>query len=635
MNWRLFTNFFWELHHVKQKYLVKALCLGIALSFSAASAAAATATASPDADRVFVKFKTGSKANVENALRASGARFHHSFDNLRAFSVSLPQDKLAALRNNPNVEYIEQDAPRYPMAQTVPYGIDMVQARDVWDVNRDGVIDTGKPNGSGILVCVIDSGIHAAHEEFSGVHLNGGYPASWNTDDCGHGSHVAGTIAAANNSAGVVGVSPGKVSLQILKVFSGPTCAWTYSSTLIDAANRCKSAGAKVISMSLGGGTSSLTEKNGFANLYSQGVLSIAAAGNDGNTAMSYPASYDSVMSVAAVDSNKVLASFSQRNSQVEVAAPGVAVLSSVPFITATATVAGQSYLVEALTDTYQGSGTGAVANGGRCTTTNVAWVGKTVMCERGDITFADKVNNVANSGGAAAIVYNNAPGGFSGTLGGAGPAIPAVSMSQEDGQSIVATKLGTSATVNTVPNNAGNGYSFYDGTSMATPHVSGVAALIWSANPTWTNVQIRNALTSTAQDLGAAGRDTSYGFGLVRAKAALDQLNAGGGGGGGGSIVAKVGTLSLSVVKRARRSTATANATIVDQNSQGLAAASVTGCFSGAVAGCSTKTSSSTGAATFTSPTYNTTGAVTFCVTGVTGPNSSFDSTNACRTTP
>ena len=61
----------------------------------------------------------------------------------------------------------------------------------------------------------------------------------------------------------------------------------------------------------------------------------------------------------------------------------------------------------------------------------------------------------------------------------------------------------------------------------MATPHVSGVAALIWSFNPAWSNVQIRTALQATAQDLGSPGRDTSYGFGLVQAKAALEYLQA------------------------------------------------------------------------------------------------------------
>ena len=95
----------------------------------------------------------------------------------------------------------------------------------------------------------------------------------------------------------MVGVSPGKVSLHIIKVFgtngySGEgQCSWTYSSTLVDAANRCATAGAKIISMSLGGAGSSTTERNAFQSLADQGILSIAAAGNDGNATLSYPAS--------------------------------------------------------------------------------------------------------------------------------------------------------------------------------------------------------------------------------------------------------------------------------------------------------------------------------------------------------
>jgi serine protease len=61
----------------------------------------------------------------------------------------------------------------------------------------------------------------------------------------------------------------------------------------------------------------------------------------------------------------------------------------------------------------------------------------------------------------------------------------------------------------------------------MATPHVAAIAALIWSNNTQWTNVQIRNALQSTAKDLGQPGRDNSFGFGLVQGKAALDFLRA------------------------------------------------------------------------------------------------------------
>ena len=614
--------------------LAAALCVGLSFAFAGAALAA---DAQPDPNRVWVKFKAGSRANVEAQLRGAGGRIHHAFADINAFAVSVPPQALQGLRNNPNVVLIEADAPRYSLSQSVPYGIDMAQARDIWDANRDGAIDSLAPTGNGVTVCIIDSGIHRAHQDFSGVQFTGGYPSGWDSDTCGHGSHVAGTIAAANDAAGVVGVSPGAVRLSIVKVFNGASCGWSYSSSLVDAANRCAQAGAKVINMSLGGSTSSTTERTAFDNLYAQGVLSIAAAGNDGNTAHSYPASYDSVVSVAAVDSTKTVADFSQQTSQVEIAAPGVGILSTVPFVTASLTAGGVGYMAEALEGSFAGSASGALANGGLCTTTNTAWAGKTVLCERGDIAFADKVNNAANSGAAGVAIYNNAPGGFSGTLGGSGPAVPAVSISQEDGQYLVANRLGTSATVNTIANGAGNGYAYYDGTSMATPHVAGVAALVWSANPAWTNAEVRQALQVTAEDRGAGGRDNAYGWGVIQAKAALDYLQGGGGGDPDPEpdpeVVAKVGTLSLTKSTKGKNTSATASVRIVDAGGASLGSATVTGCFSGAIDRCSSATTSSSGQATFSTPKYKGTGAVTFCVTNVTGPNDSFDATNACRT--
>lgn len=526
---------------MKQRTIVRALVLGLAMGAVAGTALAGT----PDPDRVWVKFKPGAKAQVEQALVYAGARFHYRFDALDAFAVSVPAQAIQGLSRNPNVEYIEPDVVRHPLAQSRPYGIDLVGAPQVWS---QGV------TGSGVRVCVIDSGIHAAHEDFHGVDLVGGYPADWASDTCGHGSHVAGTIAAKDNTAGVVGVNTGAIELYILKVFNGSSCGWSYSSTLVDAANRCANAGAKVINMSLGGSTSSTTERNAFQNLYSAGVLSIAAAGNSGNTQHSYPASYDSVISVAALDQNKQHASFSQRTNQVELAAPGVGVLSTVPFESASTVVDGTSYIVSALDGSHQGAASAALADGGRCLSTG-AWAGKVVLCERGDVSFADKAKNVANSGGVAAIIYNNAPGGFSGTLGTGAPAIPVVSMTQEDGL-VVKAKVGKTAIVSTIANNQGNGYAFYDGTSMATPHVAGVAALIWSANPGWTNAQIREALAVTAEDLGSAGRDNSYGWGLIRADAALAYLQNGGGGGGGDPGVVAPSDLAASVLKNKGKAT-------------------------------------------------------------------------------
>jgi subtilisin family serine protease len=431
---------------------------------------------------------------------------------------------------------VEEDAIRYPAGETypeVPYGIDMVQARDVWDSDRNGEVDLGAPTGKGIKVCIIDSGLWTGHEDFLNVPKSG-YSTNWSTDTCGHGTHVAGTITASLNDIGVVGVNPGganSVDLYIVKVFDGPDCGWTYSSTLADAANRCEAAGADVISMSLGGTTKSKLEETAFINIYNKGVLSVAAAGNDGTTRISYPGGYSSVMSVAAIDSNKVVADFSQKNSTVEVAAPGVGVLSTVPYLNlATVEVDNVTYSGNQMefAPLAKDGVSGALVDGGLCGTSG-SWSGKVVLCERGTYDFVTKVANVETGGGVAAIVYNNVPGDFLGTLGSEGLVnIPAISLSQETGQFLVANKLGTSATVVTSSTIPASGYEAWDGTSMATPHVSGVAALIWSANPTWTNAQIRDALIKTAEDLGVTGKDNSYGYGLVQAKAALDYLGGG-----------------------------------------------------------------------------------------------------------
>ncbi len=494
---------------------------------------------------MWVQFAPGAKAQVERALNAAKAEFHYSFDDLDAFVVSLPEAALAGLSKNPNVVLIEEDVLRYPISiekseaaspsavnlasQVVPYGIDMVQARDVWDANRDGAVDAGAPTGSTRTLCIIDSGLYVEHEDFQGLDVLGGYTTitdGWADDGFGHGSHVAGTIAAVNNALGVVGVTPGTVKLYIVRVF-GDDGAWAYSSTLVDAANRCAAAGANIISMSLGGAKSSNLENRTFNTLYtSNGILSIAAAGNEGTTATSYPAGYASVVSVAAIDEAGVVADFSQKNADVELAAPGVGVLSTIPYIdTSKISVDGIDY--EGAHIEYSGRGTtsGALVDGGLCASTG-SWSGKVVLCQRGDISFYDKVMNVQNSGGAAAVIYNNVPGGFLGTLGeGASSAIVAISLSQEDGLYLVQNKIGATANVTSTIEQPASGYEYWDGTSMATPHVSAVAALVWSANPTWTNQQIRDALTSTAVDLGDPGRDNAYGYGLVQAKAALDLL--------------------------------------------------------------------------------------------------------------
>ena len=531
---------------MKHSHFRKWLILGITVLLLMATAIPAIGASTKT--RVFVEFAPTGKAAVRNALQQAGAEFHYTFDELNAFVVTVPAQALNGLSQNPNVVEIEEDAPRYPIRATaassvlapladsldsdgdkVPYGVDSVQARDVWDADRDGLFDSGAPVGQNVKVCVIDSGYYAAHEDLAGVSHAGTaqLDAPYTTDGYGHGTHVAGTIAAQNNGMGVIGVAPG-VSFYIVKFFGDDGLA-TFSSDLIAASNDCANAGARIISMSLGGSSSNRREERAFNTHYQNGILSVAAAGNDGTTGFSYPASYSSVVSVAAIDEFNLVADFSQKNSQVELAAPGVGVLSTLPYIDNTSLSVGSvDYAANHIEFSARGTASGALVDGGLCTSTG-AWTGKVVLCERGEISFYDKVMNVQNSGGAAAVIYNNVSGGFLGTLGdGNSSTIIGLSISQEDGQFLVDNKLGSSASVSSEFIQPASGYQAWNGTSMATPHVSAVAALLWSAFPNATNVEIRDAMTTTAFDLGAAGRDTSYGYGLVQAKSALTSLGGG-----------------------------------------------------------------------------------------------------------
>ncbi|MGH9509402.1 MAG: S8 family serine peptidase, partial [Terriglobales bacterium] len=466
-------------------------------------------------DRYIVVFHSyGPEASA--AVRSLGGRVALELPRRSALAAHLPAPAAHALAANPNVQSVERDVRRYPMSQTTPYGISMVQANQVSD-----------SQASGRKVCVIDSGYYVGHEDLPNSNVTGDSDpfgaGNWFEDGFGHGTHVSGILVALNNALGVQGVLPnGNLPLHMVRVFNNEG-TWAYSSTLVDALDKCRAAGANVVNMSLGGPNANFFEEAAFDEADAAGVLSVAAAGNGASTAYSYPASYSSVISVAAIDSNKVVAGFSQQNNQVELAAPGVGVLSTVPYLeNNTLTVNGTTWQGNWMQNAARSSGaSGTLASGGRCTSTNATWSGKVVMCERGDISFFDKVRNVQNSGGVAAVIYNNVSGNFLGTLGpGNSSTIPAISLSQEDGQSIVASQMGLPGTVVSLVTKPASGYESWDGTSMATPHVAGVAALVWSHYPTCTNVEIRQALRTTAQDLGPAGKDNAYGYGLVQAKA-------------------------------------------------------------------------------------------------------------------
>jgi len=486
--------------------------------------------------RVYIEFAAGHKEAVHGALARAGAQFHYDFDELNCFVVSLPEAALKGIERNPNVVSVEEDplrsldgaAARVSVApqadtestQVIPYGVDLVQAPGAWDA---GYV------GQGRKVCIIDTGYWPGHEDLpDDVDGESQIKGEEFTDDGnGHGSHVAGTIVGENNDIGVVGVAPG-ADLFVVKIFdyNGEWVKKAHSSDLVDAAYTCEDNGANIISMSLSGTQATGKERKAFAGLYDRGILSIAAASNDGIEEYHYPASYDSVVSVAAIDADENFAEFSQYNDAVELAAPGVAVLSTVPFLaTDTLVVSNVEYDARGIEYSPYGTASGELVDGGRCLTTG-AWTSMIVLCERGDISFYDKVMNVQNSGGLAAVIYNNEPDNFWGTLGEVGDVeIPAISLSQADGQYLVANELEAVGDVTHLFEHEKSGYEAWDGTSMATPHVSAVAALIWGADPTLTNVAVREAMQDSAKDLGDSGRDVHYGYGLVQATDAMILL--------------------------------------------------------------------------------------------------------------
>ncbi|MES2017162.1 MAG: S8 family serine peptidase [Pseudomonadota bacterium] len=494
--------------------------------------ALAGAAQGADTKRMIVAYKPGAAPGIRAMLMTANGAVRHDIYGMNAVAADLPAAAVRQLRSDPGIDYVEEDVIRhlfalstpstgapYALGQQVPYGVQLVQADQLADAN---------PGNR--KLCIIDSGVERAHEDLVGnsANMSGDDDpgtGNWYTDESQHGTHVAGTIAALNNSAvGVVGVNPnGQLKLHFIKVFGAD--GWAYSSTLISAANKCAAAGANVISMSLGGPLPSKTELRAFDALAKGGVLSVAAAGNGGNTSISFPAGYPSVMMVGALDQNKAWASFSQYNRLVAIAAPGVAVLSSVPTNTGSQSalkVGTVNYAPGAMQGAPLASVSAPLADFGLGDKTDSGLKGKVCLIARGSIDFATKVGNCEASGGLGAIIYNNTAGGFNGTLGTTATHIPSVSASDSEGAAMLG-QLDLAATLAVTPAS----YAYFDGTSMATPHVSAVAALVWSYFPDCSGAQIRASLTKSALDLGPAGRDNKYGYGLVQAKAAKDRIDA------------------------------------------------------------------------------------------------------------
>ena len=514
---------------IQCKSSLTAVCAAVAVATSLFAVPLMAQAA--DSARVVIAFKAGGGDALRAAIANAGGRVAFEMNEVNALGVDLPRRAIAVLQRHAQVNFVEEGVPRYAfgarpakaaavtpavLGEVVPYGIPMVQADQVSDIaagNRK--------------LCIVDSGIDGTHEDLQGITKTGeDFTAAGDpfTDQNSHGTHVAGTIFARDNSIGVIGVLPNaKLALHIAKVFDAAGSA--SSITIAQAMLSCMRNGANVVSMSLGGSSASPIEQLVVKVMAKRNMLIIAAAGNGASSAVSFPAGFAEVVSVAAVDENKAVASFSQFNSDVELSGPGVDVLSTVPMGTGTdnsLTVGASSYAVSSVIGSPLASVTAPLADFGLGDVVNPAMSGKVCLTSRGNIAFSDKVLNCQASGGVGSVIYNNVAEPISPTLNGVVTTIPSVFATLADGTTMLG-QLGQSTTVAVTTSN----YAKFSGTSMATPHVSAVAALVWSLHPTCTAAQMRISLDMSAQDLGTAGRDINYGFGLVQAKAAHDRITS------------------------------------------------------------------------------------------------------------
>jgi len=303
---------------------------------------------------------------------------------------------ISHISNSTSAKYAEPNrviralhAPNDPFYST-QWGPGKINADKAWDVEK------GDKN---ITIAIIDTGVDYTHEDLSDNYVSGGHDWVNNDsdpmDDNGHGTHCAGIAAATmDNGKGIAGIAQVNIMAEKVLHSDGWGTDWDVACAITHAADN----GVNVISMSLGDEGFSQILNDACQYAWDNGCLIVAASGNEYTQGVCYPAAYDTVIAVGAIDKNSQRCAFSSWGPELELVAPGVD--------------------------------------------------------------------------------------------------IPSCYLS---GQYVSAA-----------------------GTSMATPHVAGVAALLWSMYPGFTNQGIRDRLNQTASDLGTYGWDEYYGWGLVDAEAAL-----------------------------------------------------------------------------------------------------------------
>jgi len=398
-------------------------------------------------------------------------------------------------------------------------------------------------DGTGIKIAILDTGIWKDHPDLAGkVIAEKDFTDDMTTEDLhGHGTHCAGIVAA---NGTLKGVAPG-ASLINAKVMNKNGVG--YSSWIIAGWEWAAEQGAHIFSMSFGGGPTDGTgilDKALNAIVEEYNIVAVAAAGNLGT--------YYGIETPAAADNAIAVGATTTGLTKLSVVSP------EVKDIQANLMEYSPKPPLEGIEKPVVYAGLGSVEDFAQ-----VDVAGKIALIQRGGYTFKEKVQNAADAGAVAAIIFNNVPGNFLGTLTEPGM-IPAVSISLEDGNyllslletgevivnlrwdpeavdmatfssrgprldyavkpEIVAPGVSIKSTVPTYECKIWHpsGYGSVSGTSMSTPHIAGAAALLLQKYPDWKWSQIRNALMSSTDIM--LGYDIyTQGSGFVAVDKAID----------------------------------------------------------------------------------------------------------------
>lgn len=452
---------------------------------------------------------------------------------LKKVSSFRPQtDDLGSAQDSDSAQTVP---PLFQEGASTPWGITAVKAPQAWELSGAGL---------GARVLVLDTGIDYNHPALKANFEKGqnffegenGLDPSDFLDKEGHGTHVAGTIAGAyNEQTGFTGVAPKA------KILSGRVCGELGCSNIAvaEGINWGVAQKVDVINMSLGGPYSSAGERQAVVNAEKAGVVVVAASGNNGTNKVSFPAALPTAFAVGAIDASLVKTSFSQWGPELDIVAPGASVVSSVPQGTGRDSVVELTFADKSLkirSAAFSGtrlfstprSAELVVAGLGKPQDfSNVNVAGKIALVSRGEITFADKVKNALAAKAIGVVIYNNTAGLMQGSLTEDGSEIDAavVMIEKNQGLSLV-EMINAGQKVSVSISTSTSDYAMFDGTSMASPHIAGVAALVKAANKKLSPLQVRTILAKTAQVLGP-NTNNEYGAGLVQSDAAVQSAKA------------------------------------------------------------------------------------------------------------